>query len=147
MFLPRDPVGAPGSYPTEMFTVTKPRRQPKRASRVLRGQENRLESAHQYSWGKEPQPESCQDYGHSGEAAATQGKGPVGLVQGYRGGFWGPKSRVKPQLCHFLAGWPRARQEALQTFIFLICKNQSSLGALLGMHKTMFGVLWRENGT
>lgn len=33
-------------------------------------------------WGKEPQPESCQDSGHSGEAAAAQGKGPAGRVQG-----------------------------------------------------------------
>lgn len=86
MFLPRDPVGAPGSYPTEMFTVMKPRRQPKRAARVLRGQGNGLESAHQYSLGQGATARKLPGFWAFRGSSSRPGKGPCGPGTGVHSG-------------------------------------------------------------
>lgn len=59
----------------------------------------------------------------------------------------GRKSGVKPQFGPLLAGWPGAGQEAIQTFISPICKNQNSLRPRWGMNKMVCEVLWRGNCT
>lgn len=89
-FPPHDPVRAPGSYPTETLIVTKPWRQPnvRPGLSAARGMDWKVlcrARSHSCQQETEPQPESCQDYGHSTEAASAKGKGPVGLVQGCRG--------------------------------------------------------------